>query len=156
MSQKLQSLLGKLAGKHETASPGTQNMHAQTPQRTLKTQYEYCAEHGYEFNNNLWGMHDAESGSQCTHYYGAAADGGGGASWGSAWSWKGSPNLVKSYVWANRQFTRPLLSAVRSLPTRAEWAYSGKNLRANVAYDIFTARNQDHANSSGEFELMIW
>lgn len=39
----------------------------------------------------------------------------------------------------------------------AQWDYNTTaNVRANVAYDIFTAEDKDHVNSSGDFELMIW
>jgi xyloglucan-specific endo-beta-1,4-glucanase len=144
------------------------------PRQTLSTQYAYCADAGYEFNNNLWGRDDAESGSQVTHYYGPAAaaattagageasnaggsgGGGGGVCWGSTWTWKGAPDNVKSYVWVNRQFDRPLLCDVTALPTRTVWSSKGKSVRGNVAYDIFTHRDKDHANSSGEYEVMIW
>ena len=33
---------------------------------------------------------------------------------------------------------------------------SNQNIRANVAYDLFTAANSGHGTSSGDYELMIW
>lgn len=42
------------------------------------------------------------------------------------------------------------------MQTSVSWSYSTQDLRANVAYDIFTAADPDHANSGGDYELMIW
>lgn len=131
---------------------------AQTPtasaELSLCTQYAYASVEGYDLLNNLWGMDEATSGSQCTLYYGAAS--GGGISWGSNWTWTGGENSVKAYPYAGRQFTRPILSTVQSLPTYVEWSYTGTDLRANVAYDLFTHPDQEHPNYNGEYELMIW
>ncbi len=42
------------------------------------------------------------------------------------------------------------------MQTSVSWRYSTQDLRANVAYDIFTAVDPNHANSGGDYELMIW
>ncbi|KAH6645440.1 concanavalin A-like lectin/glucanase domain-containing protein [Truncatella angustata] len=113
-------------------------------QNALCTQYAYASQDGYDILNNLWGMDTATSGSQCTYYYGVASGGG------------VVENNVKSYAYAGRQFTRPLISNVKSLPTTAIWSYFGTDIRANVAYDLFTHPDANHVNYNGEYELMIW
>lgn len=115
--------------------------------------YGYHADRGYEVLNNLWGQDAATSGSQCTYYLGAA---GSGISWSSEWTWAGAENNVKSYVYAGRQFERRLVNSISSLPTTISWSYDNTNIRANVAYDIFTHPDKEHTNSNGEYELMIW
>jgi xyloglucan-specific endo-beta-1,4-glucanase len=122
-------------------------------QATLCKQYEYWSGNGYEMNNNLWGKDAASSGSQCTYLNSASAN---GIAWSSTWTWQGAPNNVKSYVYAGRQVTRGRkISQISSMPTSVTWQYN-TNVRANVAYDIFTAADPNHANSSGDYELMIW
>ncbi|KAL2760992.1 glycoside hydrolase family 12 protein [Sodiomyces alcalophilus JCM 7366] len=123
--------------------------------RTLSAQWGYHAVNGYELNNNTWGLKNAVSGSQLTHYDGPAP-GGRGIAWSSDWEWRGGDHQVKSYVYGARQFDRPLLRDVVSLPVEVEWAYDTDRIRANVAFDFFTDPDRDHANSSGEYEVMIW
>lgn len=45
------------------------------------------------------------------------------------------------------------LNATGSIPSTWQWTYSGDNVIANVAYDIFTS---DTATSDLKFEVMIW
>ena len=125
----------------------------QEPVATLCEQYGYHAAEGYELLNNLWGQDSATSGSQCTYYFGPS---GSGISWGSDWQWEGGENEVKSYVYVGREFERPLVSDISSLPTTVTWSYDTTDIRANVAYDIFTDTDPEHTHSSGEYELMIW
>ncbi|KAM0326980.1 hypothetical protein ACHAQA_006101 [Verticillium albo-atrum] len=122
-------------------------------QVTLTKQYGYWSEKGYELINNTWGLKDATSGAQSTHYDGPS---GPGIAWSSDWEWQGGENNVKSYVYGARQFERRLVSDIVALPTEASWRYDRDDIRANVAYDIFTDTDKDHVNSSGEYELMIW
>jgi len=104
--------------------------------------------------NNLWGKDKSTSGSQCTYYEGAVDS---GIKWSTEWTWNGGENDVKSYAYAGRQLTKGnLVSKVKSLPTTINWSYNTTSLRANVAYDIFTASDPNHVNSSGDYELMIW
>lgn len=119
----------------------------------LCSQYAYQSANGYDLLNNLWGISTATSGSQCTNYDGAV---GSGIAFSSTWTWQGDQNTVKSYIYAGRQFTRKKVSEIRSLPTTVQWSYNRTDHRANVAYDIFTSTDPNHANSSGDFELMIW
>lgn len=49
------------------------------------------------------------------------------------------------------------IGAIKELQTQVDWSYNTtSNVRANVAYDVFTAEDPDHVNSSGDYELMIW
>ncbi|MBE3044914.1 hypothetical protein IMZ48_20615 [Candidatus Bathyarchaeota archaeon] len=125
----------------------------QEPVATLCEQYGYHSAEGYEILNNLWGQDSATSGSQCTYYLGPS---GSGISWSSDWQWEGGENDVKSYVYVGREFERPLVSDISSLPTTVTWSYDTTDIRANVAYDIFTDTDPEHTHSSGEYELMIW
>ncbi|KAF6829549.1 endoglucanase a precursor [Colletotrichum musicola] len=129
---------------------------------TLDKKWGYHQVDGYELNNNTWGCDSATSGSQRTHYDGpsspgsAACPGRVGIAWSSDWEWRGGDDSVKSYVYGARQFPRRLVSEIAALPTEVEWHYSTWDVRANVAFDIFTDTDREHANSSGEFEVMIW
>ncbi|KAF4823854.1 Endoglucanase cel12B [Colletotrichum siamense] len=127
---------------------------------TLEKKWGYHAANGYELNNNTWGSTAATSGSQRTHYDGPTAPssptGSVGIAWSTDWEWRGGENSVKSYVYGARQFRRRLVSEVAALPTEVEWRYSTWDVRANVAFDIFTDPDVEHANSSGEYEVMIW
>lgn len=121
---------------------------------TLCAQYAYYSSDGYEFNNNLWGKDSATSGSQCTSIESTSSS---GVKWSSTWTWWGSENNVKSYVYAGKQFAKGLtISKINSMPTNIQWSYDGSNVRANVAYDIFTAQDPNHDRSSGNYEIMIW
>lgn len=123
--------------------------------QTLCDQYAYWSGSGYEANNNLWGRDAASSGEQCTYIDGASDA---GVQWHTTWRWEGSPNNVKSYVYAGKQFDRGrTISSISSMQTSVSWAYdTTQNVRANVAYDIFTAEDPNHVNSSGDYEVMIW
>ncbi|TLD34344.1 hypothetical protein PspLS_01538 [Pyricularia sp. CBS 133598] len=124
------------------------------PVASLCTQYAYLKTNGYEILNNLWGIDTATGGgSQCTYYNGPV---GPAVAFSSDWTWRGNDNTVKSYIYANRVFDRRLVSDIKSLPTSVQWSYNTTNVRANVAYDIFTHTDVNHPNSSGDFELMIW
>ena len=46
------------------------------------------------------------------------------------------------------------ISDVQKMPTSVSWKYDRTDIRANVAYDIFTAKDANHVNSSGDFELV--
>ncbi|KAL2066749.1 hypothetical protein VTL71DRAFT_2821 [Oculimacula yallundae] len=121
--------------------------------QTLCEQYGYYASSGYEINNNMWGKNSG-SGSQCTYVKSVNS---GGASWQTQWNWSGGENSVKSYPNAGLQISSPkLVSQIGSIPTSASWSMSNTNVRADVAYDLFTAADAKHSKSSGDYELMIW
>jgi xyloglucan-specific endo-beta-1,4-glucanase len=121
-------------------------------QQTLCDQYAYYSTNGYELLNNLWGKDAATSGSQCTYYDGFNN----GISWHSTWQWGGGENNVKSYVYSGRLVTKRLISQYTDMSTTAQWSYDTQNIRANVAYDLFTAADINHDRSSGDYELMVW
>lgn len=154
---KSKSLTATTANRH-TVQRGTPTLRDATSVQesiSLCTQYAYHADNGYEILNNLWGKDAATSGSQCTYYEGST---GSGIKWSSDWSWQGAENNVKSYVYAGRILTKGnKIGTIKQLQTQVNWSYNTTaNVRANVAYDIFTAEDPNHANSSGDYELMIW
>jgi xyloglucan-specific endo-beta-1,4-glucanase len=142
-----------------TNPPPTTTGGGQQPTRpsaiaSLCTQYAYHGAQGYGILNNLWGKDTATGGSQCTYYNGPSSSG--GIAFSSDWTWQGDPNTVKTYIYAGRDFERKRLSEIQRLPTSVQWSYNVTNMRANVAYDIFTHPDKDHVNYNGEYELMIW
>lgn len=119
----------------------------------LCAQYAYYSSSGYEFLNNLWGE-STGTGSQCTYVDSASSN---GVSWRSTWSWSGGQNNVKSYPYSGLLLpNKPLVSQIKSIQSSASWSYDTSNIRADVAYDAFTSSDPNHANSSGDYELMIW
>lgn len=152
---KLAAVALCMAGRSAAAAtPTTPELETRAqPVASLCTQYAYYEGNGYQILNNLWGIDTATSGSQCTYYNGAV---GSGVAISSDWTWAGNENSVKSYIYANRMFTRKRISEIGSLPTKVRWSYNTTNIRANVAYDIFTDPDPNHPNYSGEYELMIW
>jgi xyloglucan-specific endo-beta-1,4-glucanase len=116
-------------------------------------QYDYHGSQGYYFNNNEWGA-GSGSGNQCTYVDNIDS---GGVSWHTDWTWSGGENNVKSYPYSGRELgNKRIVSQIPSMFSAAQWAYEGNNIRANVAYDIFTAADPNHVTSSGDYELMIW
>jgi len=150
---------GLLAGVSATpvGTPTLTSRSATTVQETVSlcTQYAYHSANGYEILNNLWGKDQATSGSQCTYYEGST---GNGIKWSTDWVWQGGPDNVKSYAYAGKILTKgQKIAQITSMPTQVEWAYNQtSNVRANVAYDVFTAADPEHVNSSGDYELMVW
>jgi xyloglucan-specific endo-beta-1,4-glucanase len=119
----------------------------------LCDQFAYHNEAGWYFNNNEWGS-GSGSGDQCTH---VDSVGSSGVSWHTEWSWSGGENNVKSYPYSGRELSdKKLVNTIGKIPSGADWSYSGSDIRANVAYDIFTAADPNHEISSGDHELMIW
>ena len=121
----------------------------------LSDLYAYWSGNGYELINNLWGKDAATSGEQCTYLDDVSDD---GVAWRTMWTWVGAPDSVKSYPYAGRQFPRGrLISGIKEMPAEVSWRYDGgRGIRANVAFDIFTAKDKEHPNHGGDFELMIW
>ncbi|KEY66234.1 hypothetical protein S7711_09260 [Stachybotrys chartarum IBT 7711] len=121
--------------------------------QSLCDQYSYHSSNGYEFNNNMWGRNSGQ-GNQCTYIDYSSSN---GVGWRVNWNWSGGDNNVKSYPYSGRQIpTKRIVSWIGSLPTTVSWNYQGNNIRANVAYDLFTASDPNHSTSSGDYELMIW
>lgn len=108
---------------------------------------------GYRVQNNLWGKGSATSGSQCSAFNSAS---GSSVAWSTTWEWYGGNDNVKSYSYSSREFNKRLVSQISSIPTSATWSVSRSDIRANVAYDLFTARDINHPTSGGDYELMVW
>jgi xyloglucan-specific endo-beta-1,4-glucanase len=121
---------------------------------TLCEKNGYWSGNGYEVNNNNWGADSASSGSQCTYVDSISST---GVSWHSTWTWEGNEGRVKSYAHSGRQIARGnTIAFIKSMPTEVSWNYNTSNVRANVAYDFFTAQDPNHSSSGGDYELMIW
>ncbi|KAI1325132.1 endoglucanase [Xylariaceae sp. FL0255] len=123
--------------------------------QTLCDQYAYASANGYGVNNNNWGE-SAGSGSQCTYIDSYPTS---GIAWHTDWTWSGGDNNVKSYANSGliiNSGTQQIVSNIPSIPTKAQWAYTGNDIRADVAYDMFTASDPNHDTSSGDYEMMIW
>jgi xyloglucan-specific endo-beta-1,4-glucanase len=123
---------------------------------SLCSQYAYLSASGYEFNNNNnWGKSAATSGNQCTAVLSTSNT---GVSWSTSWAWQGGQDNVKSYANVGKQFARGLnMGKIKSLPTNIQWDYQPRDgVRANVAYDVFTATDPNHDKSNGDYELMVW
>ncbi|KAK0640146.1 putative xyloglucan-specific endo-beta-1 [Lasiodiplodia hormozganensis] len=105
----------------------------------------------YTTYNNLWGKSTSGvSGSQCT---GVDSFNSNTISWHTSWSWSGVQNQVKSYANTVVDITARQLSAINSINSIWRWSYTGNNIVANVAYDLFTSSTP---TGSEEYEIMIW
>lgn len=122
-------------------------------EETLCQNYQSYSSNNYEVINNLWGISSASSGSQCTYVDSVSST---GAKWHSTWEWQGGQNNVKSYVYSALQFTKKPITQYTSMKTEAYWVYNTTNIRCDVAYDLFTSANVNHATTSGDYELMVW
>ncbi|KAL4892311.1 concanavalin A-like lectin/glucanase domain-containing protein [Aspergillus ambiguus] len=118
----------------------------------LCDQYATSSSGAYTVNNNMWGM-DSGSGSQCTYVDGTSGD---GVAWHTTWNWSGGDSSVKSFPNSGVNLDKKLVSEISSIPSSAAWGYDNTDIRADVAYDLFTAANIDHVTYSGDYELMIW
>ncbi|CAM1501371.1 Fc.00g105330.m01.CDS01 [Cosmosporella sp. VM-42] len=116
-------------------------------------QYDHMSSNGWYLNNNEWGA-SSGTGTQCTYLDSVNS---GGISWHTDWDWADGTNKVKSYPHCGRDLTtKKLVSNIGSITNSAAWSYQGSNLRCNVAYDLFTAADPNHATTDGDYELMIW
>ena len=122
-------------------------------QQTLCDQYGYWSGNGYEINNNMWGK-SSGTGSQCTYLDSASSS---SVAFHTKWNWSGGQNNVKSFPYIGKQIVKGrLITSISSMQTSVSWNYDNQNIRADVAYDIFTASDPNHSTSSGDYELMIW
>jgi xyloglucan-specific endo-beta-1,4-glucanase len=64
-----------------------------------------------------------------------------------------SPGKVKSFANVVTNVSKKSLSSIKSLPSVWKWIYTGNNIIADVAYDLFTSSS---ATGSEENEVMIW
>lgn len=122
-------------------------------QKVLDDQFAYHSSDGYYLNNNEWGR-DSGKGRQCTYIDRIDKV---GVGWHTEWSWSGEPGSVKSYPYSGRELAKKrTVNSIKSIHSKAEWMYRGTDVHANVAYDLFTAKDPDRDTSSGDYELMIW
>jgi len=117
---------------------------------TICGQWDTVATGSYTVYQDLWNEGQATSGSQCTT---VTSDTSGTLVWSTSWTWAGGSNQVKSYANAVVSSTKKQISAISSIPTTWKWSYTGSNIVADVAYDIFTSSS---ASGSNEYEIMIW
>ncbi|KAL6826706.1 glycoside hydrolase family 12 protein [Trichoderma sp. SZMC 28015] len=122
--------------------------------QTLCDQYSTISANGFTISNNLWGEASADAGGFGCITNDWITD---ATAWHADWRWSGSPSNVKSFPNVQRNIgAKQLVSSINSMPTGAVWNYTGNNLRADVAYDLFTASDPNHPTYYGDFELMIW
>ncbi|KAF5855368.1 hypothetical protein ETB97_009343 [Aspergillus alliaceus] len=121
-------------------------------QKQLCSQYDSVSSPPYTVNNNLWGK-DQGTGSQCVYVDSISSS---GAAWHTTWTWNGGEGKVKSYSNSGVNLEKKLVRDVRSIRTDVKWEQDNTNVNADVAYDLFTAADKNHATSSGDYELMIW
>ncbi|KAI0533509.1 family 12 glycosyl hydrolase [Xylaria digitata] len=116
---------------------------------TFCGQWDSVQTGSYIVYNNLWGR-DTGTGSQCTTVNGLS---GNSVAWSTSWSWSGGNYNVKSYANAVVQTAAKKISAISTIPTTWAYSYTGSNMVANVAYDLFTSSS---ASGSSEYEVMVW
>ncbi|KAI0407949.1 family 12 glycosyl hydrolase [Xylaria palmicola] len=116
---------------------------------TFCGQWDSVQTGSYIVYNNLWGQ-SSGSGSQCTTVNSLS---GNSVAWSTSWSWSGGQYSVKSYANAVVQTAVKKISAVSTIPTTWKYSYTGSNMVANVAYDLFTSSS---ASGSSEYEVMVW
>ncbi|KAH8166588.1 hypothetical protein CIB48_g1688 [Xylaria polymorpha] len=116
---------------------------------TFCGQWDSVQTGSYIVYNNLWGQ-SSGSGSQCTTVNGLS---GNSVAWSTSWSWSGGNYNVKSYANVVVQTSAKQISAISTIPTNWKYSYTGSNMVANVAYDLFTSSS---ASGSSEYEVMVW
>ncbi|PIA92914.1 Endoglucanase cel12C [Cercospora beticola] len=139
-------LLACLAGS-ALASP--------TPTKSIVERADLCGQWDsvqtgtYTVYNNLWGA-SGVAGSQC---FGVDKVSGTNIAWHATWTWARGSGGVKTYPNAVVNYTPNKLSTLKTMKSNWSWSYSGSNLVANVAYDLFTSSSPTATN---EYEIMIW
>ncbi|KAE9575436.1 putative xyloglucan-specific endo-beta-1,4-glucanase A [Colletotrichum fructicola] len=104
----------------------------------------------YTVYHNNWGAAQATSGSQCTTFNSLSS---GSVSWSTSWTWAGGQGQVKSYSNVALEKVNKQLSAIKSIPSKWTWSYTGSNLVADVAYDLWLAPS---VGANNKYEIMIW
>jgi xyloglucan-specific endo-beta-1,4-glucanase len=131
---------------------------APTPTEKLAPRASSCGQWdsvqtgAYTVYNNLWGQASANAGGkQCFEITSAS---GNSISWSTSWNWSGGQGQVKSYTDVGLTMTKKQLSAISKIPSTWSWSYSGSNIVADVAYDLFL--NPSASSTTNEYEIMIW
>ncbi|KAH6893008.1 concanavalin A-like lectin/glucanase domain-containing protein [Thelonectria olida] len=104
---------------------------------------------GYTVYHNNWGAAQATSGSQCTTLD-SVTDG--SVVWSTSWTWAGGSSSVKSYSNVALDVDTQL-SAISSIPSKWTWTYTGSDIVADVAYDLWLAPS---ASADNTYEIMVW
>ncbi|KAF5494315.1 putative xyloglucan-specific endo-beta-1,4-glucanase A [Colletotrichum siamense] len=104
----------------------------------------------YTVYHNNWGAAQATSGSQCTTFNSLSS---GSVSWSTSWTWAGGQGQVKSYSNVALEKVNKQLSAIKSIPSKWTWSYTGSNIVADVAYDLWLAPS---VGANNKYEIMIW
>lgn len=104
----------------------------------------------YTVYHNNWGAAQATSGSQCTTFNSLSSD---SVSWSTSWTWAGGQGQVKSYSNVALEKVNKQLSAIKSIPSKWTWSYTGSNIVADVAYDLWLAPS---VGANNKYEIMIW
>ncbi|KXH34829.1 xyloglucan-specific endo-beta-1,4-glucanase A [Colletotrichum salicis] len=105
---------------------------------------------GFTIYHNNWGAAQATSGSQCTTFTSLKS---GSVAWSTSWTWAGGQGQVKSYSNVALEKVNKQLSAVKSIPSKWTWSYTGSNIVADVAYDLWLAPS---VGANNKYEIMIW
>ncbi|CZT43139.1 related to endoglucanase I precursor [Rhynchosporium secalis] len=105
---------------------------------------------GFTIYHNPWGA-SSGTGSQCTTFNSISPAG--SVSWSTEWTWANGKNSVKSYSNVALEKVNKPLSAITSIPSTWSWSYTGSNMVADVAYDLWLAPTVGGAN---KYEIMIW
>ncbi|KAF7555594.1 hypothetical protein G7Z17_g2058 [Cylindrodendrum hubeiense] len=136
---------------------GLATLAAASPTRVLeKRSTTWCDSYGsletggYTVYHNNWGSAQATSGSQCTTFDSVTS---GSASWSTSWTWAGGSSSVKSYSNIALVDVNTQLSAISSIPSKWTWSYTGSDIVADVAYDLWLAPS---ATADNEYEIMVW
>ncbi|EKD15984.1 uncharacterized protein L3040_003422 [Drepanopeziza brunnea f. sp. 'multigermtubi'] len=108
---------------------------------------------GYTVYHNNWGAAQASSGSQCTTLEKVSSASPPSFAWSTSWSWAGGSNQVKSYSNVALEKVNKELSAISSIPSVWNWKYTGNNMVADVAYDLWLAPT---VGANNKYEIMIW
>ncbi|KAF4918110.1 putative xyloglucan-specific endo-beta-1,4-glucanase A [Colletotrichum viniferum] len=104
----------------------------------------------YTVYHNNWGAAQATSGSQCTTFNSLSS---GSVSWSTSWTWAGGQGQVKSYSNVAVEEVNKKLSAIKSIPSKWTWSYTGSSIVADVAYDLWLAPS---VGANNKYEIMIW
>ncbi|VUC37166.1 unnamed protein product [Clonostachys rosea] len=143
------SLLASLAASLAVAAPLEPTKTIEKRATTVCGDWDSVTTGSYIVYNNLWGK-DSGTGSQCLTVDGITN---GLLKWSTSYSWSGGQYNVKSYPNAVLQASAARVSAISSIPSKWQWSYTGSNLVANVAYDLFS---NDDCGSTPLYEIMVW
>ncbi|KAI9051216.1 hypothetical protein LZ554_005318 [Drepanopeziza brunnea f. sp. 'monogermtubi'] len=108
---------------------------------------------GFTVYHNNWGAAQASSGSQCTTLNSVSSASPPSFAWTTSWSWAGASNQVKSYSNVALEKVNKKLSDISSIPSVWTWRYTGTNMVADVAYDLWLAPT---VGANNKYEIMIW